>query len=133
MELSERLKLLREGMNLTQSELAKKTGITARQIQNYEMGTSRPTITSAKKLANALECQIDELLGHEGMLIADAKEQGGAKAARDVQALVRDVTGLFAGGELSDEDKDALMSAFSAAYFESKKENKKFTPKKYRK
>ena len=34
---------------------------------------------------------------------------------------------------LSDEDKDALMSAFSKAYFKSKEENKKYTPKKYRK
>ncbi len=133
MELSERLKQFRESRNLTQSELGKKTGITVRQIQNYEMGASRPNITSAKKLALALECPIDELLGHDGMLVADAKEQGGAKAARDVEALVRDVSGLFAGGDLSDEDKDALMSALSAAYFESKKENKKYTPKKYRK
>lgn len=131
MELSERLKKFRENLNLTQLELAKKTGITARQIQNYEMGTSRPTITSAEKLALALGCPIDELLGHEGMLVADAKEKGGTKSARDVQDLVRDVSGLFAGGELSDEDKDAIMSAITTAYFESKKENKKYTPKKY--
>ena len=129
MELKDRLKNLRESRNLTQSELAKKTGITARQIQNYEMGTSRPTITSAKKLAVVF----DELLGYDGTLVADAKEKGGAKAARDIDSLISDVEGLFAGGELSDEDKDALMSAFSKAYFKSKEENKKYTPKKYRK
>lgn len=133
MELKDRLKNLRESRNLTQSELAKKTGITARQIQNYEMGTSRPTITSAKKLAVVFECPLDELLGYDGMLVADAKEKGGAKAARDIDSLISDVEGLFAGGELSDEDKDALMSAFSKAYFKSKEENKKYTPKKYRK
>ena len=75
MELKDRLKNLRESRNLTQSELAKKTGITARQIQNYEMGTSRPTITSAKKLAAVFECPLDELLGYDGMLVADAKEK----------------------------------------------------------
>ena len=63
MELKDRLKNLRESRNLTQSELAKKTGITARQIQNYEMGTSRPTITSAKKLDAVFECRLDEMLG----------------------------------------------------------------------
>ena len=76
MELKDRLKNLRESRNLTQSELAKKTGITARQIQNYEMGTSRPTITSAKKLAAVFACPLDELLGYDGMLVADAKEKG---------------------------------------------------------
>ena len=131
MKFSDRLKDLREKQNLTQKELGKLAGITERQIQKYEAGVARPRFAAAEKLAKALNCTTEVLLGYEGMLIADAAEQGGSKAARDIDALISDVMGLFAGGELTEEDKDALMSAFSTAYFEAKKENKKYTPKKY--
>ena len=35
--------------------------------------------------------------------------------------------------ELPEEDKDALMRAFTDAYFTAKEKNSRFTPKKYRK
>lgn len=132
MKFSERLKQLREAKNLTQKELGLAAGITERQIQNYEAGVARPRISAAEKLSNALGCTVEALLGYEGMLVADAAEKGGSKAARDVDALVSDVSSLFAGGELSDADKDALMAALSDAYFKSKEINKKYTPNKYR-
>ena len=133
MKFSERLKQFREEKNLTQKELGKIAGITERQIQNYEAGVARPRITAAEKLAKAFGCSVESLLGYEGMLIADAAERGGSKSAKDVDELISDVSSLFAGGELSDEDKDALMAALSNAYFKSKEINKKYTPKKYRK
>lgn len=44
-----------------------------------------------------------------------------------------ELSGMFAGGELSDADKDAVMIALQKAYFDCKEDNKKYTPKKYRK
>ena len=41
--------------------------------------------------------------------------------------------GLFAGGELSEEDRDGVMQAMMDIYWKTKQENKKYTPKKYRK
>ena len=38
---------------------------------------------------------------------------------------------MFAGGELSDEDKTAFMDEIQSLYLDSKKRAKKFTPKKY--
>lgn len=38
---------------------------------------------------------------------------------------------MFAGGELSDEDKTAFMDEIQMLYLDSKKRAKKFTPKKY--
>ena len=46
---------------------------------------------------------------------------------------VDEVVGLFAGGSLPQEDKEAYMAAISKAYFESNEINKKYTPKKHRK
>jgi len=133
MKFNERLKTLREDRGLTQVQLSEKTGITARMIQNYERGSHRPRFEGAEKLANALGVPVAELLGQSGMLIADAAEKGGAKSAREMSRLVDEVVGMFAGGELPQEDKDAYMNAIAKAYFESNEENKKYTPKKYRK
>lgn len=38
---------------------------------------------------------------------------------------------MFAGGELSEGDKDAVMLALQKAYWDCKEDNKKYTPKKY--
>jgi hypothetical protein len=41
--------------------------------------------------------------------------------------------GIFAGGNIADEDLDVMMRALQDAYWIAKEKNKKFTPKKYRK
>ena len=134
MVFKERLKKMRTAANLTQAELAKKAGMTERTVQNYEMGARMPRkMETVEKLAAALETTAEELLGNSGLLIVSAHEQGGAKAARDISELVTEVTGLFAGGELSEEDMDGAMRALNDAYWIAKERNKKYTPKKYRK
>ena len=40
--------------------------------------------------------------------------------------LVAEVSGLFAGGELEDDDKDAVLRAIMDAYWDAKNENKKY-------
>ncbi|MCL2343723.1 MAG: hypothetical protein FWC62_07490 [Firmicutes bacterium] len=72
------------------------------------------------------------LLGEEDMLVADAQERGGAKAKREIRALVAQVSGLFAGGELGEEDRDAAMRAMSDAYWKAKEINKKYGRKRPR-
>lgn len=43
------------------------------------------------------------------------------------------MTGLFAGGTLSEEALEGAMKALNDAYWIAKEKNKKYTPKKYRK
>lgn len=52
---------------------------------------------------------VDQLLGTDGMLVAQAAEQYGARGAKQAQQLTDEVTGLFAGGELAQDDMDVLM------------------------
>ena len=57
-----------------------------------------------------------------------------ARGMRDAEELVAGVSALFAGGELSENDKDAVMRALQDAYWMAKERNiAKYTPKKYRK
>ena len=67
------------------------------------------------------------------MLVLAAQEEGGSKAARDIDELVTEVSGMFAGGHLSDEALDGAMQALNKAYWIAKEKNKKYTPKKHRK
>lgn len=132
MKFNERLRELREKNNLTQEQLAKKSGISSRMIQRYEYGTSRPRLDAAEKIAKALCVTTDELLGNADMLVAQASEKYGARGAKQAQQLTEEVTGLFAGGEMADEDMDIMMKAIQDAYWIAKEKNKKYTPKKYR-
>lgn len=134
MDFKDRLKEKRAQAGLIQAELAQKVGVTTRTIQNYEMGERIPSnLGIAQKLADALGTTVEYLLGSGGKLIVEAHEKGGAKAARDVDELVSEVQGLFAGGRLDDETMDGVMQALMDAYWLAKKENRKYTPKKYRK
>lgn len=51
---SERLRLRRTRLNLTQPELAEKSGVSMRSIVAYEGGDTTPTLKQAQKLAAAL-------------------------------------------------------------------------------
>ena len=74
-----------------------------------------------------------EIVFHEDEeFLLSAAEKYGAKGAKQAQALVDEVSGLFAGGNIADEDLDVMMKALQDAYWIAKEKNKKFTPKKYR-
>ena len=62
----------RKELGMTQQELANMSGINIRQIQRFELETSKIeniTLINAKRLADALGIQIDDLLKWEGQLL----------------------------------------------------------------
>ena len=132
MKFNERLKKFREDKSLTQVQLSELTGISSRMIQKYEAGTARPRLDAAEKIAKALNITTDELLGNADMLVAQAAEKYGARGAKQAKQLTEEVTGLFAGGDMAEEDMDLMMKAIQDAYWIAKQNNKKFTPKKHR-
>ena len=131
MAFSEKLKEKRAASGLTQTELAKRTGVTARTIQNYELGTRRPgNMVIVQRIAEALGTTTEYLLSSGETLVVEAHERGGARAARDINELVVEVTGMFAGGKLSDDALDGAMRALNEAYWIAKDKNKKYGRKK---
>jgi hypothetical protein len=73
------------------------------------------------------------LLGSSGTYVVEAHEKGGAKAAKDIEELVSEVTGMFAGGELSEDAIEGAYKALTDAYWIAKENNKKYAPKTRRK
>ncbi|MBL8796689.1 MAG: helix-turn-helix transcriptional regulator [Planctomycetia bacterium] len=57
----ERLRELRERANLTQSQLAEKSGLNLSTVTRLEQGFREPTLTSARALADAIGVTCDEL------------------------------------------------------------------------
>lgn len=132
MTFGEKLRTLRLQKNLTQQELAKKAGLGLNTISNYEKGKTYPQNREVYSiLANILEVSPDYLHNENDDFFASTQQQYGARGVKQAQDLVSEVTGLFAGGELAEEDKDEMMRAIQEAYWIAKKNNKKFTPKKY--
>ena len=62
-----RVQILRVALGLTQKELAERSNINIRQIQKYEYGeydTGKMMLRNAIALAEALECDVRELMEH---------------------------------------------------------------------
>lgn len=134
MTFGEKVKNERNRLGLNQDELAKKIGVTRRVISSYENDSSRPRGTERyKKLAEALGVNINYLLSEDEAFIADVEDNYGHRGAKKAKELLAEVTGLFAGGEMADEDMREMVDAIQEAYLIAKKNNKKYTPKKYRK
>jgi transcriptional regulator with XRE-family HTH domain len=60
MELGERLKELRTGLNYSQKELSVKTGLTLRTIQRIENNEVKPSLYSLKVIGEALKTDLSE-------------------------------------------------------------------------
>ena len=131
MVFKDKLKEKRIEAGLTQAELAAKAGTTARTIQNYELGKSKPSnMEIAQRIADVLGTTTEYLLGSNGTYVVEAREKGGAKAARDIDELVSEVTGMFAGGKLSEDALEGAMKALNDAYWIAKEKNKKYGRRK---
>ena len=62
MELGERLKELRTGLNYSQKELSEKTGLTLRTIQRIENNEVKPSLYSLKVIGEVLKTDLSEFV-----------------------------------------------------------------------
>ena len=132
MTFGEKVRNERTRLGLSQDELANKIGVTRRVISSYENDSSRPRGTERyQKLADSLG--VNYLLSEDEAFIANVEDNYGCRRVKQPKELLAEVTGLFAGGEMADEDMREMVDAIQEAYLIAKKKNKKYTPKKYRK
>jgi DNA-binding XRE family transcriptional regulator len=118
-------------MGMTQGSVAAELGVTTRAYQNYEAGRVYPKKTAIYgKIASLFNVSADYLLSDEDKYVMEAHDKGGSKAKKDVQMLLSEVGGLFAGGELSDDDKDKVLRTINDLYWKAKENNKRYARKK---
>lgn len=133
MELKEKITKLRRMKGYTQGELANVVGVTTRAIQNYENGSRFPKKDILAKIADALDVEEASLATDEEEFMIEANEKYGSRGKAAADKLIHNANALFAGGDVSEEDKAFVLDAIQQAYWEAKIINKKYTPKKYRK
>lgn len=86
-----------------------------------------------RSLQNFFDVNINYLLAKDEQFILDAGATYGSRGKHKQQAhaLIAEVSGLFAGGGIAEEDMDEMMKAIQDAYWIAKERNKKYTPKEY--
>lgn len=132
MRFCEKLRKLRTERGMTQADLAKRAGLGLKTITNYENGSTYPRDRNVYgKLAGILGVDADYLHNENDDFVAQAQEEFGYRGRKGAEKLLREVTGLFAGGNMSEEDMDEMMLAIQEAYIRAKRNNKKYTPKRY--
>ena len=134
MKFGEKLRKLRTEKSITQGDVAAAIGVSRRTYVSYEQDGRYPRRREVyTKLAEILGCDVNYLLAEEEEFISSAGDEYGSRGKRQAEELVSELSGMFAGGELSESDMDAVMIALQKAYFDCKADNKKYTPKKFRK
>ena len=139
MTFGEKIKQARLSLNLSQAELAAKTGITERSLYTYEQTGTIPRTSNVKKLAEALGVSVSYLLDEgetdtranigEEIFLANVKNEYGSRGAREASEVLSRASALFAGGELDDEAKEIFFRSIMEVYLESKAEaREKFSP-----
>lgn len=135
MTFGEKLRESRVKKGMTQSELAKAANLGLNTISNYESGKTYPKKREIyETLASLLDTSADYLRNENEEFITEATEKYGYRGKQQADQLVQQIGGLFAGGELSDDEMDGVMKALQDIYWECKAENReKYTPKKFKK
>jgi transcriptional regulator with XRE-family HTH domain len=64
-EIGKRLRAIRVDHNMSQSELGRHLGVTFQQIQKYEMGKNRISLSRAVQICDVLKTSLSELVERE--------------------------------------------------------------------
>ena len=131
-DFSKRVKDAREKLGISQNELAIRCGVTVRSISASETGHAKPRGVTLHKLAHALDVSSEYLLeGQDASVhersdyIEHVRAQYGSRGAEEMARLLQENRALFAGGDLSEEAKDAFFRAVMGAYLACKREAQK--------
>ena len=123
---AQKLKEERKNIGLTQGQLAEKLGLSMRIITAYEKNEKKPRISTVKKLAtffgvsckylNDDECtdRYEEMDVDQYVIIAN--DHFGYRGAKDIGKLLTANSALFAGSDISQEEKDKFFEAVMESY-----------------
>lgn len=140
-EFGEYIKKLRESKDMTLNQVAMYSDISAAQLSRIENGKRGiPKPATIEKLAKALKVDYEELMSKAGYLPEEKKLNTTSKDEKDIakrmaklRADLENAEGLaFDGEPMSDEARESLLEALEFGVRLAKKNNKKYTPKKYR-
>ena len=95
MNFGQKITLVRKQKGISQAELGKLAGINGDIVGKYEREEMKPSIDTAKKLADALEVSLDYLVGDSELMLSD---KATLKRLEDIERL-------------SQQDRDNILFA----------------------
>lgn len=127
----EKIRNRRIELGLRQEQLADLVGVSRRTIVSYETTEAKPYSRTMRRLAEALgvteqylkddDCEDPQAGIETERYIRAARDEFGKKGADEMAEALAQNTALFAGGTLSEEQKDMYFEALSRAYFSNKR------------
>lgn len=110
---------------MTQAELAKMLGVHHRTIIGYERDGRYPRNREVyQKLADIFHVPVSYLYSDEVSFMDDAAANYIENEREEAKQLAQELSELFATGELSAEDMDAIMFVMHRAYFQYREEKR---------
>jgi transcriptional regulator with XRE-family HTH domain len=134
MRFGEKLREQRNKAGLTQGELAKMLEVTRNTLANYERGISHPQDRKIYyKLADFFEVDVNYFLTENEEFLTEVAEKYGRRGLSQAESILEQAAALFAGGGLSETDKEVFLRDMQALFLDSKEQaREKYTPKKHR-
>ena len=130
-DFKDMLKYLRNRENLSQAELAQKLGVGKSTISMYEVGKRQPDFETLELIADFFNVDMNFLLGKQILTAKDSREISSILA--NTEELLQQEGLMFDGEPASRESIDSILSAMKIGMEMAKKNNKKYTPNKYKK
>ena len=141
--LGDRLRIARQKSGLRQTQVKERTNINNKTLSGYENNVSEPDMSTLTVLTELYGVSYEWLLTGEGEMtvnttkksspLTEKDERDIAKRMAELREDLSTATGLlFEGEPMSEEAKESLLEAMEFGVRLAKKNNKKYTPKKFR-
>ena len=116
MSFGNKLKKLRNGLSLTQSELAREIAVSDRTVSLWERNEKLPNFDKAIKLSQFFRVSLDYLADKQEMFLITSQNKNSIKFQ-----LVKDTETIFSDSDFSEEDLDFIFERITEIYFASKR------------
>ncbi|WP_066924564.1 helix-turn-helix domain-containing protein [Murdochiella massiliensis] len=121
MNFGEKIRKYRKDNKIRQENFAIEIGVSTRTLSMYESGQRYPkSVKVYKKIADVMKVDYNYLLEDTDHFLSRVQGRYGNREMNKIQALTEGIAAMFAGGTLSDEDRDAAFATITEAYWKTK-------------
>ena len=125
MKFAEKIKCAREELNLNQTEMAEKLGVSRRTYIRYEQGDCIPRDHKVmEKAADLLGVSIDYLFDGRDEFILKAEDTYGYRGKIQARKILDETEQLCAGGSLSPADEEKFQEHMFQIFNRMKERNR---------
>lgn len=110
MTIAEKIKKLRKERKLTQIQLASKVGIGVASIQRYERNELQPNIETLKKIADALDTALVNIIGMDKLLHIENRNDIDNKIIGELNDKPQE-NSFYSPSELEQKNKEGILNS----------------------